>query len=147
MNSPRIFLARISRFSCVVLLLTAAFTVPAEGGAQETTATIRGLVVDAAGAPIANAQIEVLDQRTGVIRNFVTNDSGTFLATRLTPGGPYTVIVNQTQTVIVDSVGVADVYNLKIDTETLRLTEQVTVVGEPLNIVDVAAGPAATFST
>lgn len=142
------FLASVSTFSCVVVvLLIAAFTMPAVAGAQETTATIRGLVVDAAGAPIPNAQIEVLDQRTGVIRNFVTNDSGTFLATRLTPGGPYTVIVNQTQTVIVDSVGVADVYNLTIDTEALRLTEQVTVVGEPLNIVDVAAGPAATFST
>lgn len=137
----------LRRSLCVVVLLTAAFTTPAPAGAQETTATIRGLVVDAAGAPIANAEIEVLDQRTGVIRNFVTNDSGTFLATRLPPGGPYTVIVNKTQTVVVDSVGVADIYNLRIDTEALRIAEQVTVVGEPLNIVDVAAGPAATFST
>jgi outer membrane receptor for ferrienterochelin and colicin len=128
-------------------LLVAVLAVPAALQAQETTATIRGRVVDASGAPVANAKVEVLDQRTGIIRNFTSNQTGTFLATRLPPGGPYTVIVNDTRTVIVESVGVADVYNMTIDIDAVQLSEEIVVVGETIDIVDVAPGPAATFSS
>jgi len=131
----------------LLALLLMVLLVPADVGAQETTATIRGRVIDASGAPIANAAVEVLDERTGIIRRFTTDATGTFLATRLPPGGPYMVIVNNTQTIRVESITVADIYNLTVDVDAVQLTEQLEVVGQSETIVEVAPGPAATFST
>ncbi len=102
--------------------------------------------MDVANAPVPNAEVEVLDQRTGIIRSFTTNDGGTFLATRLPPGGPYTVIVNKTRTMVVESVAVADTYSLTINMGAVQLTEEIVVVGQSLDIVDVAPGPSATFT-
>ena len=129
------------------LLLAAVLAMPGALLGQETTATIRGRVVDANGAPVVDALVEVLDERTGVTRGFSTNDTGTFLATRLPPGGPYKVTVNSTRTLVVESVTVADIYNLRIDMDADETIEEIVVVGSSLGIVDVAAGPAATFST
>ena len=131
----------------LALLLAAVLAMPGVLLAQETTSTIRGKVLDANGAPVANALVEVLDERTGIMRSFSTNDSGTFLATRLPPGGPYKVTVNSIRTVVVESIAVADTYNLRIDMEADQTIEEIVVVGSSLAIVDVAAGPAATFST
>jgi hypothetical protein len=139
--------SRRRSWGVLLLFLAVALAMPAVLQAQETTAAIRGKVVDAAGAPVANAQVEVLDQRTGIIRSFTTSDSGAFLATRLPPGGPYTVIVNETRTVVVDSISVSNVYSLTIDIDAVQLTEEIEVVGESLVLVDVAPGPAGTFST
>jgi len=139
--------ARSGRFALALAwVLAAVLAVPAAVQAQETTATIRGRVVDASGAAVPNAEVEVLDQRTGIIRNFTSNKGGTFLATRLPPGGPYTVIVNQTRTVVVESISVADVYNMTIDIDAVQLSEEIVVVGQSIDLVDVAPGPAATFS-
>ncbi|MCG6920390.1 MAG: carboxypeptidase-like regulatory domain-containing protein, partial [Acidobacteria bacterium] len=124
-----------------------ALAVPGVLQAQETTAAIRGKVVDAAGVPVANAQVEILDQRTGIIRTFVSNADGAFLAPRLAPGGPYTVIVNETRTVVVDSLPVSNIYNLTINMDAVQLSEEIEVVGESLTLVDVAPGPAGTFNT
>jgi hypothetical protein len=131
----------------LALLLAALFALPGATVAQETTATLRGLVVDATGLPVPDAKIEVLDQRTGTIRNFTTNNEGAFLATRLAPGGPYTIVVNETRTVVVESISVSNIYNLTIDTGPVQLTEEIEVVGDTQNLVDVAPGPAGTFTT
>ncbi len=131
----------------LILLLAAVLAMPGVLQAQETTAAIRGLVVDASGAPVPNARVEILDQRTGALRTLTTNDSGAFLATRLAPGGPYSVIVNETRTVTVESVSVSSIYSLTIDMDAVQLSEEIEVVGQSLALVDVAPGPAATFST
>ena len=130
-----------------MFLLASVLVLPGVVQAQETTATIRGLVLDASGTPVPNALIEVLDQRTGIIRNFSSNDRGAFLATRLPPGGPYSVIVNQTRTVVVESISVSNIYNLTIEMGPVQLTETVDVVADSQSLVDVAPGPAATFTT
>ncbi len=114
--------------------------------AQETTATIRGSVVDNSGSPVADAKVEVLDQRTGALKTLKSNADGVFLATRLSPGGPYTVIVNDLQTVVVESLSVADIYNLKINVDAVQISEVVSVVADR-DFVEVATGPAATFDT
>ena len=134
-----------SRLLAVLLLV--AVGVPAAADAQETTATIRGVVVDATGAPVPNAQVEVLDQRTGIMRNFTSNADGVFLATRLPPGGPYLVVVNNRRTVTIESITVADIYNLTIDMDVVQAAEETIVVGRSDAIVEVATGPAATFSS
>jgi outer membrane receptor protein involved in Fe transport len=134
-------------WSALALLLAAVLAMPGVLQAQETTAAIRGLVVDASGAPVPNASVEVLDQRTGIMRSFTTSASGAFLATRLSPGGPYTVIVNETRSVVVESISVSSIYSLTIDMDSVRLAEEIEVVGQSLALVDVAPGPAGTFNT
>ena len=131
----------------LALLLAAVLALPSLLQAQETTATIRGKVRDASGAIVANALVEVRDTRTSIIRGFSTNSSGTFLATRLPPGGPYEVTVNSTHTVIVASVSIADIYNLSINIGADRSVEEILVVGQSGALIDVATGPSATFSS
>jgi hypothetical protein len=130
-----------------MLLLAAILALPGFLQAQETTSTIRGLVVDASGAPVPGARVEILDQRTGIIRNYTTNQGGAFLATRVAPGGPYTVIVNQKRTVTVDSIPVSNIFNLTIDMGPVQLSEEIEVTASTKDFVDVAPGPAAAFDT
>ena len=61
--------------------------------AQETTSTIRG-TVSAAGTPLPNATVDILDVGQGTRTTVVTNASGGFTASGLRPGGPYTVTVS-----------------------------------------------------
>ena len=96
-----------------ICLLIAAMLAPA-ATAQQTTSTIRGVVVDASDAPIADAEVTVLDTRTGATKDLTTDANGVFLATRLSPGGPYIVIVDELETVEVPSIAVADIYSLKL---------------------------------
>ena len=133
------------RAMLVIGLLIGALLAPT-AVAQDTTATIRGTVVDATGAPVAGAKVEVLDQRTNVSRNLTANADGVFLATRLSPGGPYTVIINDQQAVVVESVSVADIYNLKIDMDAVQVSEVVSVFASR-DFVKVATGPSATFDS
>ena len=128
----------------VICLLVGAL-LATTAAAQETTATIRGTVVDVDGSPLADTKIEVLDQRTGVIKSLKTNAGGVFLATRLSPGGPYLIIVNDQQTVSVESLSVADIYSLKINMDPASFGEIVSVVASR-DFVQVATGPAATFT-
>ena len=92
------------QFLTAIVLVAALFTLATGAEAQETTASIRGTIVDAAGSPLAAAKVEVLDTRTGNIRSFTSNDDGVFLATRLSPGGPYILIVNDQETVEVENL-------------------------------------------
>lgn len=114
--------------------------------AQETTAAIRGKVFGANGAPVTSADVVVTDMRSGVRRTYTTNSSGVFLATRLLPGGPYRVMVDRTKSVVVDNISLGDIYNLSMNLQTESEMEEVVVVGQTADLVDVAAGPAATFS-
>ncbi len=134
------------RAMLVICLLIGAL-LASTTAAQDTFATIRGVLVDADGSPVADAKIEVLDNRTGNIRKFKSNADGVFLATRLAPGGPYTVIVNDQQAVNIESLAVADIYRLKVNMDP-SFSEVVTVTASAAgDFVEVATGPAATFDT
>ncbi|WCT75354.1 TonB-dependent receptor [Sphingomonas naphthae] len=60
--------------------------------AQETTSSIRGSV-DAAGAPVANATVKVTHVPSGTTTTTVTSSDGSFSASGLRIGGPFTVEV------------------------------------------------------
>ena len=60
--------------------------------AQETTSSIRGSV-DAAGAPVANATVKVVHVPSGTTTTTVTGADGSFSASGLRIGGPFTVEV------------------------------------------------------
>jgi hypothetical protein len=119
---------------------------PVAGNAQETTASIRGKILDSAGSPVGSAGIVVEDLRSGVVRTYATNDNGLFLATRLLPGGPYRVTVSGTQSVEVPSISVGDIYNLTVNLQTEAAIEEIIAIGQAADLVEVAAGPSATFT-
>jgi hypothetical protein len=112
--------------------------------AQETTSAIRGAVVAPDGTPVAGAKIQVLDNRTGVLKTLTAGADGIFLATGLSPGGPYTVIINDQQTVQVASIGVAEIYNLRVTMDPTQFAEEISVVASR-DWVEVATGPSTTF--
>lgn len=61
--------------------------------AQQTTSDIRGLVVDEAGVPLADATVTVVDTRTNQTRRATTNNQGQFSTRNLSVGGPYMITV------------------------------------------------------
>ncbi len=134
---------KLTRFAAIASLL---ITLPVAGFAQETTSAIRGKVLDPSGNPVADASIVVEDTRSGATRTATSGADGTFFATRLLPGGPYKVTVNGVKTIDVPLISVGDTYNLTVNLQTEAEIEEVVTIGQTADIVEVAAGPSATFS-
>ncbi|MFI5133313.1 MAG: carboxypeptidase-like regulatory domain-containing protein, partial [Chitinophagales bacterium] len=61
--------------------------------AQETTATLRGIVTDSKGASVTGASVIIKMQSTGFQTGTQTNSKGIFIIPNLKPGGPYTIII------------------------------------------------------
>ncbi|MHA4807265.1 TonB-dependent receptor [Flavitalea flava] len=59
--------------------------------AQETTATLSGIVTDPKGSIVTGASISVKHVPTGFISAGQTNNKGLFVIPNLKPGGPYTI--------------------------------------------------------
>ena len=76
----------------VASIMTAAIVAPAE--AQVTTSSIRGEVVNEAGAPVSGATAIITHTPSGTVSTATTNASGVFSARGLRVGGPYTVSVS-----------------------------------------------------
>ena len=131
----------IAAFAAVVLLAA-----PVASNAQDTTSSIRGKILDSSGSVVSGATVVVEDLRSGVDRTYSTNDSGLFLATRLLPGGPYRVIVNATKSIDIASIGLGDTYNLTVNMQQEEAIEEIITIGQTADFVQVASGPAATFS-
>ncbi len=131
----------------LVVCMFALLLAPHSLFASETTSAIRGKVLDASGSDVANATVEVTDQRTGITRSYSTNSVGTFLASRLPVGGPYKIVINGKTTKTVESISLGDVYNLRIDLGGSGPIEEIVVYGQSDAIADIAAGPSATFSS
>ncbi|HEY1303790.1 MAG TPA: TonB-dependent receptor [Vicinamibacterales bacterium] len=53
---------------------------------QESTAELRGRVVDAQNAAVPGATITITNQNTGVVRQTVSNTDGTYFITAISPG-------------------------------------------------------------
>lgn len=126
--------------------LALLFAIPVASNAQETTSSIRGKILDPNGNPVASAAVLVEDLRSGTSRGYTSNDNGLFLATRLLPGGPYRVTVNSTKTVDVPLLSVGDTYNLIVNLQQQSQIEEIVAIGQAGSMVEVAAGPSATFS-
>jgi len=127
----------------VAVMLLAA---PVAGYAQETASSIRGRVVDTTGSPVGGASVVVVDMRTAISRSYSSNANGNFFASNLPVGGPYQVTVNGDKTVEVPSIALGDVYSLTVEVPPAGEVEEIVVVGTAVQGVEVAAGPAATFS-
>ena len=84
--------------SCVraLMLVTAILAVlsTAHLQAQSTNGQITGLVSDSSGAAVVGADVNAVNQATGVTYQTTTNDSGLYVLPQLLPG-PYDVTVNK----------------------------------------------------
>jgi hypothetical protein len=76
-----------------LLCAAAVFAMPVAGYAQETTSTIRGDVTSG-GAPVAGAQVVITHVPSGTVARTTSNADGSFNASGLRVGGPYTVAVS-----------------------------------------------------
>src|SRR5438046_2802994 len=94
MNCERATLSRACRYqvngrSSVVLALLVTATAllfSASAFAQRTTGTLRGQVLDPAGAVVPNAEVTVTNQETGVSVKVTTTSAGTYALPSLIPG-------------------------------------------------------------
>ncbi len=55
--------------------------------AQQTTATVTGIVTDSSGAPIANVRVKATSTQTNAVRETTTNDAGSYSLPFLAAGG------------------------------------------------------------
>src|SRR5208337_690005 len=70
----------------LAMLLSVAGLVPLVASAQQATANVNGVVKDPNGAAIANAQIELTNVSTGVVRKTSTTTEGIYNFPSVVPG-------------------------------------------------------------
>jgi len=134
-----------------VVSLTAATAIATPAYAQQITSGVEGTVTDAAGGPLAEASVTIVDQRTGQTRTATSNTSGRFRVQSLPPGGPYTVTVTADG---FEGQSVEEVFtNISGNTDfTFALTESaaenvIVVTGARARVTQVAIGPGTAFGT
>jgi hypothetical protein len=142
-NNSICSLSRLGRIALTAFVLLA---LPVAGFTQDTTSAIRGKVFDDAGNAVVGASVLVEDTRTGISRSLTTNNTGSFFAAKLSVGGPYRVTIAGTKSVMINSIGLGDTYNLTINMQSAAAIEEIVVIGQTAELIDVAAGPSATFS-
>src|ERR1035438_261706 len=70
----------------LAMLLSVAGLMPLVATAQQATANVNGVVKDPAGAAIANGQIELTNENTGVVRKTSTTTDGIYNFPSVVPG-------------------------------------------------------------
>lgn len=125
----------------------AALVIPAAASAQQITSGIVGTVVDDAGSPIVGAEVVVTDTRTGAARTLTTNATGSFSATGLVTGGPYTVAANADG---FEGQTVADINTTLQGNTSLTFTlasgaGEIVVTGSRVRATTLAIGPGTSF--
>jgi len=131
-----------------VLGLSTAVILPAPVAAQQITSGIEGTVTNESGDPLANATVTITDTRTGATRTITTGAGGTFAATGLVTGGPYTVSTSadgfEGQTVSDITTTLQGNTNL-----TFALTSGggvITVSASRVRLTQLAVGPGTSFA-
>ena len=127
--------------SAAIGVIVAALSAPA-AFAQQTTAALRGVALDEAGAPIAGATVTIIHTPSGTKTTLVTDAAGVFDARGLRVGGPYKVVgkaaklPDQTLTDIYLTVGDAGRVTLNFTSGTE--VAAVTVTGKKKSFADLA---------
>src|SRR5258708_18956292 len=79
-------------------LLVAVWVVPPAASfaqPQGASGAVSGVVLDASGAPVPGASVEVVNAALGVRRGATTSNNGVFGIGNLTPGRGYTVTISK----------------------------------------------------
>ena len=114
--------------------------------AQETTAEVRGVVIDTSGVPLEGATIMVTSKATGISKTVEANASGGYSIRGLPAGVIYDIEVmaeglqkSSTKNVSL-AVGQSAVLNYN-----LSAIEEVVVIGTQVVVAQTAVGPNAIF--
>src|SRR5487761_92903 len=114
-----------------VAALAVGFFITAPAHAQVVGATLSGIVADASGAVMPQAQVSITNVATGVTRVVTTNSAGLYTAPNLLPGN-YRVTVSargfktQVRSGITLTVGAQQVLNVTMQLGQVTQTVQVT---------------------
>jgi hypothetical protein len=118
----------------ICLLVTLMFASAAFAQTQITTGTIQGTVLDANGAAVPGASVEVKNVDTNFARTTTSDDDGRFVAPQLPPGR-YTVTVSKTgfATLLVEKADltVGQAMNLPLSMKVSSVQETVTITAMP----------------
>ena len=116
--------------------------------AQQITTAIEGTVSDDAGNPLPGATVTVTDTRTGATRQISTGGEGTFSASGLTTGGPYTVAASaagfEGQTVSGINTSLQGSTSLKFALSSG--SGDIVVTGSRVRLTQLAVGPGQSFT-
>jgi outer membrane receptor for ferrienterochelin and colicin len=131
-----------------VVSLSAAAILPAPVMAQQITTGIEGTVADDAGNPIAGATVTITDTRTGAQRTITTGSNGSFAASGLVTGGPYTVAANaggyEGQTV--EGIQTTLQGNTSLSFTLSSGAGEIVVTGSRVRVTQLAVGPGTSFT-
>ncbi|MBU2039614.1 MAG: TonB-dependent receptor, partial [Gammaproteobacteria bacterium] len=131
--------------------IAAAIVQPAY--AQVTSSSITGDVqVEGSGAPIAGADVTIVETRSGLTRSTVTGPTGNFIIRNLPIGGSYTVTVDsddfQGQSIDGIALGIGESTDLSfsLSADNTRTLETIVVTANASGLSRVAVGPSAAFN-
>jgi len=129
----RSFASRAIGFS-ICLLVSLCFAASVVAQTQSTTGTIEGTVLDANGAALPGANVEVKNSDTNFTKTFTTDEDGRFVALALPPG-KYTVTVTKQgfATTVVENaeLTVGRALSLPVSLKVSGVEERVTITGTP----------------
>ena len=135
MRNPLLYsFARWSKGLSICMFVTLLFAATVAAQTQITTGNIQGTVLDANGAAVAGAEVEVKNADTNFVRTATTDDEGRFVALQLPPGR-YTVTVTKTgfATLVVEKADltVGQAMNLPLSMKVSSVQETVTITATP----------------
>ncbi len=133
---------RFGTVVCSILACLVFMNVPAQLHGQTVTGTIIGNVLDPSGAAVANAQITVTNQDTGVVRTVVTKGHGVKDVPALLPG-------NNTVSAKAAGFSPAEVKNVVVNVGSdtrANLTLQVGQVTQQVTVTEAAPAVETTSS-
>ena len=129
----RSFAVRVKGLS-ICLLVTLLFAASGVAQTQITTGAIQGTVLDANGAALPGARVEVRNVDTNFARTTTTDDDGRFVALQLPPGR-YTLTISKTgfATLVVEKADltVGQALNLPLSMKVSSVQETVTITATP----------------
>src|ERR1043166_6316667 len=134
---------RIQCFAAFILTLLIVPSIVAQ--TQSTTGTIQGTVVDANGAVVPGANVEIKNLETNFTRTLTTDEDGRFVAPLLQPGNYSVTVAKQgfATTVLESTVlTVGQALSIPFSLKVSDVAERVTVTSTPT--VDTAKTEAST---
>src|SRR5687768_5029446 len=131
----RIVLLRSLPISVICFLILTLSSISAVAQTQITSGTIQGTVVDANGAYVPGATVEIKEVQTNFTRNATTDEDGRFVALLL-PSGKYTITIAKSgfTTVVVEQADLSVGQTLNLQTVALKVSgveERVTITAVP----------------
>jgi len=128
--------------------LSTAIALPQAAQAQQITSGVTGTVTDESGNAISGATVVVTDTRTGASRSITTGENGSFTASNLTVGGPYTISASASgfEGQSVEGVNTTLQGNTSLTFALSAGGGEIVVSGARVSLTQLAVGPGTSFS-